>query len=211
MCLRMTEITLHENSDAGAIADWLETHLSKTLATADGPVSITIPGGSTPFPILTELVTRDLDWARLHVWPNDDRIVPEDHEASNTGKMRALLEPVGAVVVGLEEEGTPPHFALTWLGMGPDGHIASLFPNTDPKDDDGEVIRRLTPDPLPPHAPFDRITLTIPALLDSDAVLFTLGGAADKREVFEAAARGQNDLPIARLLSAAGQSVTCFA
>jgi len=102
-----------------------------------------------------------------------------------------------------------PHFALAWLGMGGDGHIASLFPNTDPRADDPQRIRCLTPDPLPPEAPFDRITLTIPALLDSDELLFVMRGG-DKRALLEAAAMGENDLPVARLLGAARQPVTCF-
>ena len=156
------------------------------------------------------LVRRDLDFARLEVWPNDDRIVPEDHEASNTGKLRALLEAVGAQVVALGEDSAPPHFALTWLGMGDDGHIASLFPNTDPDPADPQAVRRLTPDPLPPHAPFDRITLTIPALLDCDALLFVIRGDA-KRAVFDGAVAGAHDLPVARLLAAGrDKPVTCF-
>jgi 6-phosphogluconolactonase len=208
MTLRMGHITIFEGANRMVVAGWL-------LGKLGGEGAITVPGGSTPFPIiaaLTELV--GIDWPGWAVWPNDDRIVPEDHEASNTGKIRALFEPVGAAVVPLTVDAAPPHFALTWLGMGPDGHIASLFPNTDPKVDDAQAVRRLTPDPLPPHAPFDRITLTIPALLATDAILFTLGGAADKRAVFDAAARGENDLPIARLLGAArarGIPVTVFA
>ena len=67
----------------------------------------------------------------------------------------------------------------------------------------------LTPDPLPPEAPFDRITLTIPALLDSDELMFVIRGD-EKRALFEAAARRENDLPVARLLGAARQPVTCF-
>ena len=102
-----------------------------------------------------------------------------------------------------------PHFALAWLGMGADGHIASLFPNSDPLVDDPQMIRMLTPDPLPPEAPYDRITLTIPALLASDELLFVIRGG-DKRALFEAAARSENDLPVARLLGAAQQPVTCF-
>jgi 6-phosphogluconolactonase len=102
-----------------------------------------------------------------------------------------------------------PRFALAWLGMGADGHVASLFPNTDPRVDDPLKVRMLTPDPLPPEAPFDRVTLTLPALLDADALLFVIRGAA-KRALFEAAVRGENDLPIARLLGAARQPVTCF-
>ena len=194
----------------GQIADWLFDHLSATLAASDGAIAITVPGGSTPFPILAELAQRPLDWERIAVWPGDDRIVPEDHPASNVGRIRALLEPVGAEVVALTEDAVPPHFAVAWLGMGGDGHIASLFPNTDPQVDDPQVLRRLTPDPLPPEAPFDRLSLTIPALLNSDAVIFVIRGA-DKLALFEAAVRGEHDLPVARLLGAARQPVTCFA
>ena len=197
MVAGMADITIIENADAGAIADWIAARLGGTGA-------ITIPGGSTPFPIIAALIARGgIAWAGWQVWPNDDRIVPEDHEASNTGKMRALLEPAGAAIMPLAGDAAPPHFALTWLGMGPDGHIASLFPNTDPAMDDPQMVRRLTPDPLPAHAPFDRITLTIPALAATGEILFTLGGAADKRAVFDAALAGEHDLPVARLLRVA--------
>ncbi|MDT9012482.1 6-phosphogluconolactonase [Novosphingobium sp. APW14] len=194
----------------GQIADWLFEHLSATLAATDGTIAITVPGGSTPFPILAELAQRSLDWSRIAVWPGDDRIVPEDHPASNVGRIRALLEPAGAQVIALTEEAKPPHFAVAWLGMGGDGHIASLFPNTDPQADDPLTLRRLTPDPLPPEAPFDRLSLTIPALLDSDQVIFVIRGA-DKVALFQAALRGEHDLPVARLLKVAHQPVTCFA
>ena len=204
----MQNVTIIEHADTSGIAGWLAGALGKAGA-------VTVPGGSTPFPILAALIAAGgADWAGRDIWPNDDRIVPEDHEASNTGKLRALLEPAGARIVPLTEDAAPPHFALTWLGMGADGHIASLFPNTDPAVDDPQTVRRLTPDPLPPHAPFDRITLTIPALLDTDALVFTLGGAADKRAVIAAALRGESDLPVARLLRAAmarGIPVTIFA
>ncbi|WP_379545644.1 6-phosphogluconolactonase [Qipengyuania sp. DSG2-2] len=206
----MDNLTLIENAAPSATADWLAEHLSAAFASTDGPVTITVPGGSTPFPIMEQLVRPDLDWSRLVVWPGDDRVVPEDHAASNTGKLRALFEPAGAEVATLTVMEKVPPFALCWLGMGADGHIASLFPNTDPQVDAPQKIVRLTPDPLPPEAPFDRISLTIPALLDSGQILFTLGGSADKRAVFEAAAKGENDLPVARLLRAATQPVTCF-
>ena len=207
----MTAVDLIENVGAGVIADWLDACIASALEASDGPVAIAVPGGSTPFPIMQQLVMSDLDWTRLNVWPGDDRIVPEDHEASNTGKVRALFEPVGAKVQALDQHVPPPRFALAWLGMGDDGHIASLFPNTDPQVNDVQMVRRLTPDPLPAHAPFDRITLTLPALLNSDALLFTLGGSEAKRSVFESAIAGEHDLPISRLLGAATQPVTCFA
>ena len=205
----MADVTIIENADDGAIADWLAARLAEALASTEGPVTITVPGGSTPFPIIGKLLESDLDFARLVVWPNDDRIVPEDHAASNTGKLRALFEPAGAEVVTLTEMEAVPRFDLAWLGMGADGHIASLFPNTDPQLDEARRIVRLTPDPLPPEAPFDRISLTLPALLDSVQVAFVIRGE-DKRAVFDAAAAGASDLPVARFLSGASQPVTCF-
>jgi 6-phosphogluconolactonase len=205
----MAEIEIVEGAADGAIADWLAGRLAAALADTDGEVAISVPGGSTPFPILAELARVQLDWRRIAVWPGDDRIVEEASPASNVGRIRALLEPAGARIVPLAEDAAPPHFALVWLGMGGDGHIASLFPNTDPRADDPLRLRRLTPDPLPPEAPFDRLSLTIPALLDSDRLLFVIRGA-EKRALFEAAAAGGNDLPVARLLAAARQPVLCF-
>lgn len=192
------------------IADWVEARLNLALkAAGDKPIAISVPGGSTPFPIFADLVERDLDWSRISVWPGDDRIVPEDNPASNVGRIRAILEPAGAKVVALSEQAEPPHFALVWLGMGTDGHVASLFPNTDPQADAADKIIRITPDPLPPEAPYDRLSLTIPALINGDALMFVIRGAA-KRSLFEAAARQENDLPVARLLKAWGKPVTCF-
>jgi 6-phosphogluconolactonase len=205
----MASIRIVESTVIRQIVNWLSGILTDSLTRTTANIAITIPGGSTPFPILAELVCSTLDWQRITIWPGDDRIVAEDHPASNVGRIRALLEPLGARIAPLAENASPPHFALTWLGMGEDGHIASLFPNTDPQADDPLPLRRLTPDPLPPEAPFDRLSLTIPALLDSDALLFVIKGTA-KRAVFETAAAGGNDLPIARLLRAASQPVTCF-
>ena len=205
----MAEVHIIDGATDSEIADWLECRLAGALTNSGGDIAITVPGGATPFPILADLSRRPLEWRRIAVWPGDDRIVRESHPASNAGRIRALLEPAGARIVALNETARPPHFALTWLGMGEDGHIASLFPSTDPRVDDPLPLRRLTPHPLPPEVPFERISLTIPALLDSDALLFVIRGAA-KRALFEAAAAGANDLPVARLLRAATPPVTCF-
>ncbi|HYD23770.1 MAG TPA: 6-phosphogluconolactonase [Croceibacterium sp.] len=205
----MAAVEIVADASDADIAAWLHGRLAAALAAGEAPVAITVPGGSTPFPILALLAERPLDWRRVTVWPGDDRVVPEDHPASNAGRIRALLEPAGAEVVTLTTMEAVPRFALAWLGMGEDGHIASLFPSADPRADDPRPIRRLTPEPLPPEAPFERITLTIPALLDSAELLFVIRGAG-KRALFEAAAMRENDLPVARLLGAARQPVTCF-
>jgi len=204
----MPKIEIIENADDAAIAKWVAERLRAALAVAE-EIAVTVPGGSTPFPIFDRLARMDLPWERISVWPGDDRIVEEDQPASNVGKIRARLEPVGARIVPLAEDAAPPHFALAWLGMGADGHIASLFPNTDPRVDDPLPVRRLTPDPLPPEAPFDRVSLTIPALVDSDEVMFVIRGA-DKRAVLDGAIAGEHDLPVARYLKVARHKVTCF-
>ncbi len=201
----MGDVKIIDNAADAVVADWL----ARQLGAKSGRIAITIPGGSTPFPILTQLAGKGIDWGRITVWPGDDRIVAENHPASNVGRIRAVLQPLGASIVPLHEAEFPPHFALAWLGMGGDGHIASLFPSSDPQADDGQPIRRLTPDPLPPEAPFDRLSLTMPSLLASDQMMFVIRGA-EKRALFVAAAAGENDLPVARLLAAARQPVTCF-
>jgi 6-phosphogluconolactonase len=205
----MDDLSIIGGASDADIAAYVETAIRAALAGQPGPVAVTVPGGSTPFPVLAQLAAADLDWRRVTVWPNDDRVVPEDHPASNVGRIRALLGSTGAEVVTLTVMEQVPRFALAWLGMGEDGHVASLFPNIDPRADEAAPIIRLTPDPLPPEAPFDRISLTLPSLLASDRLVFVIRGAA-KRRVFEEAAAGRSDLPVARLLAAATQPVTCF-
>lgn len=207
-----TPVQITDAASDRDIALWIAARLQTALAQSTAPVAITMPGGQTPFPILAELAKLDLPFARLVVWPGDDRIVPEDHPASNVGRIRAFLEPLGATVIALEEGAVPPHFALAWVGMGNDGHVASLFPNTDPQPDAPRAVLRLTPDPLPPEAPFDRLSLTIPCLADCDQLFFVARGA-EKRAIFAAAAAGEHDLPVARLLAASqrGAPVQLFA
>ncbi len=174
------------------------------------PRAIAVPGGSTPGPILAALAQRaDIGWRDVAVWLTDDRCVTTDHPASNFGLLERSLAATGAALIPLEEGTTPPSFDLVWLGMGADGHIASLFPNTDPHADGALEVVRLTPDPLPPEAPFDRLSLTLSALVRARHIMLVLKGT-EKRKILDDALGGANDLPIARLLSAAQAPVTIF-
>ena len=93
-------VTLTPGADDAAIAQWLGARLAAALAETAGDVAITVPGGSTPFPILALLAAMPLDWARIVVWPGDERLVAEDHTASNVGRLRAALGPSGSPVTG---------------------------------------------------------------------------------------------------------------
>jgi len=197
-------VTFAADASVPAIADFIAQRLA-----GDAPRAMAVPGGSTPGPILAALAERPLGWQRIAVHLTDDRCVPADHPASNLGLVRRTLAATGAAIASLNEGMTPPDFDLVWIGMGADGHIASLFPNTDPRADAPRTVQRITPDPLPPEAPFDRLTLTIPALLATRALMLVAKGA-DKRAVIDAALAGRSDLPIARLLAAARVPVTIF-
>ena len=208
--LRNTDI--RNTAGDGVVVRWLADTLELAFARSNEPLAVTFPGGSTPGPIIQALLGERLPWDRLVVWPNDERDVPADHEASNTGALRRLLEPAGAQVATLTVMERIPRFALSWIGMGADGHIASLFPNTDPRADDERKVVRITPDPLPHDAPYERTSLTIPALIDADAIVIVARGA-QKRAVIDAAVAGRNDLPIHRFLKAAEEAdraVTIF-
>lgn len=205
----MAEIELiHEWNDID-VARWVAARLEVALRERSGIVAVAVPGGSTPFPILRKLSRFPLDFERLEFWPSDERNVPEDHHSSNTGRIRASLASSGASIKQIKEGMQTPHFALVWLGMGPDGHVASLFPSSNPRLDDPIMVRHIVPDPLPPEAPFARTSMTLPALLDSDGIIFVFRGS-ERQSLFKQSMRGENDLPISRLLSETKTRVTAF-
>ena len=190
----MSEVIWAERGDAEAVAD----RVASVIAQA-GAKTLAVPGGRTPVPILKALAARGLDWAGAEVWPTDDRVVSADHPASNFGMLRRTFGGTGAMLRPLEPSARPPRFDLVWLGMGEDGHVASVFPNACDAIPVAPAVAEVTPDPLPPEAPFARLTLTLGALADCGAMILVVSGAG-KRAVIEDAIAGRSDLPIARLL-----------
>ncbi len=200
----MSDIRYADNASLEAVADFIEAAIA-----GRENAQMAVPGGRTPGPYLAELAKRDVCWGNVQIWLTDDRCVPTDHAASNYGLLKKHLGASDVYITPLAEDLEPPHFDLVWLGMGADGHIASLFPNMDPRPDGEPQIVRNTPDPLPPEAPFDRVSLNMAALTNSDAIMLLLSGD-EKRAVLDAAIAGENDLPVARLLSAATCPITIF-
>ena len=200
----MADIAFAKDTATAAIAD----HVAAAIA-GKAAAHIAVPGGRSPGPVFAELAARDLDWDGSEIWLTDDRCVPAGHAASNLGLLTSHLGGAGATIVPLTQKARPPRFDLVWIGMGADGHIASLFPNMDPQPGGAPAIVRDTPDPLPPEAPFDRVSLNIAALTNADAIMLLMTGD-EKKAVLDAALAGDSDLPVARLIGAATCPITIF-
>jgi 6-phosphogluconolactonase len=151
--------------------------------------------------VYERLAERDLDWSSWHVWWSDERDVPPDHEDSNERLARETLldrvgvpdeqiHPLRSTVVEL-----PPRFDLILLGIGPDGHTASLFPGR-PELEATEPIVYVSEPGLPPLHP--RYTFTLPLLNAGPVVAFLVGGEG-KREILARVLAGDESLPAARV------------
>ncbi len=215
----------HEYPDAAALADALRERLHVACVDAlreRGQAVLSLAGGRTPLPAYRALAASDtLDWSKIVLIPGDDRCVPHDHAASNVAALRnafsaargvrieALTSADGDPVVSLAQArrmlaGYATAFDAVVLGMGEDAHTASLFPNVvglaDAMAEDAhEDAFDLTPDPLPPEAPFARITLGYARLLRTRSVHLLVTGER-KREILRNAQTTHD--PIGRPISA---------
>lgn len=193
-----------------AVAQALARELEAALAerAPDGErVTLAAAGGGTPGPILERLGAQALPWERVRVTPTDDRCVADDHPARNAAMLRARLAQAaaaGAEVAALEDApDAAPDIVL--LGFGGDQHVASIFPAGEgmaaARGGDAPVTLMTTPEPLPPEAPFARVTLSLPALFGARRILIAAAGP-DKRRAFEAA-RDANppETPLAAVLA----------
>lgn len=197
---------------AGVLADGLAQR---------GSASLIVPGGSTPAPIFERLSATHLDWANLHVGLTDERWMKATHTDSNEHLVRhALLrgEAKGAVFhplysdakrpsAGLAEAerqvgAMPRPFDAVLLGMGTDGHFASLFPGV-PETAAGLDLQNaaLCIAVDKPQSGYARMSLTLVALLQARLILVAISGRP-KRAIAVEALEGQGDYPIAALFAA---------
>jgi 6-phosphogluconolactonase len=196
---------------------------------AKGTCSLALSGGSTP-PVLYRLLAsrfrEDIPWAAVHIFWGDERYVPPDDSRSNYGMARkTLLDHVPCPAANIHRMPTHfptpdaaardyeallrshfstawPRFDLMFLGLGPDGHTASLFPGTLAVD---ERTRWVLP-VLDPPAPPMRLTLTLPVLSQSAHTYFLVSGS-DKAQALRAASAESADphvCPAAGVRPAAG-------
>lgn len=202
--LGMTNMKWAGVGDSRAVADAFGERLA-----GYSPIRIAFPGGATPLPILKILRTRPIPWKRVIATVTDERIVPSNHPASNFGRLSDALAGTQAMLQPLMENSPAPHFDLVWLGIGNDGHTASLFPSAEIDYAAAPAIIRVMPRPLPSEAPYERLSLNPAAILQCEELFVVATGSA-KRSVLEAAVCRSNDLPITRILAAARCAVTIF-
>ena len=227
-------VALHPCPDATTLAQTLAADIAQRLraaVTERGQALLAVSGGISPVPLFQQLSQQALPWAQVTVLLVDERCVPPDHADSNSALVRQhLLQGPAAAARWLPFFDALPHFdtdtdlpsltasanqrlqALPWpldvavLGMGEDGHTASLFPRAP-----GLEVALSSTDPVawtrPATAPHARLTLTLPTLLTARCLVLTLSGQA-KQAVFERACLGPTaDLPISMLLQQAASPV----
>ena len=151
------------------------------------------------------LAALDLDWPSWHVWWSDERVVPPGHPDSNESLARETLlsrvpvpeeqiHPLRSLEVAL-----PAAFDLVLLGLGSDGHTASLFPGHEEElADPGPLVYVPEPGLPPPHP---RISFSLAYLNAQPLVSFLVGGE-EKRELLARMLAGDEALPAGRVRAA---------
>lgn len=221
----------HDHADVAALTARVALELEHACRDAiakRGAAWLALAGGRTPLPMYARLAASAFAGI-ISAIPTDERCVPHAHPACNLRALREAFAANDAIIAnGLTvEDGdeaaslrqarallalNAQPFDAVLLGMGADGHVASLFPGAANlaeglSMEGGRVAIATLPDPLPPEAPFARISLTLPRLLHAREILLVVTGE-DKRRVLRQAQQHDGDpaapgfLPVAALLHA---------
>jgi 6-phosphogluconolactonase len=204
----MTEFKVFESIETASVA--LAGHIAKRLeiaVTQRGSAAIVVSGGASPLATFRALRRHKLPWHKVTVVPSDERLVPPDHEDSNEGMIRRELmqeEAAAATLFSLAGATNPEDMQLAslntrlgklassldlvLLGMGDDGHTASLFPDSPDiafalSSTDFCVVQR------PAHLEVARLSLTPALLIDAKEIILLFFGAS-KRAVYDRAIAG---------------------
>ena len=198
---------------------------------ANGRFTVALSGGSTPKTLYSLLATKpNITWGKIFIFWGDERHVPPDHPESNYRMANAALlskvsvppgnifrvhaEEKDAATAALQYErtlqdffhlapGEFPRFDLIFLGLGPDGHTASLFPGTSALN---ETKRLVVANWVPKFNTY-RITFTFPVLNAAACVMFLTSGADKAAILHEILENSSADLPSQKVRPARGQLI----
>ena len=189
--------------------------------------ALAVTGGGDAQVFLPPLAGTNVDWSRTQVFWGDERAVPPDHDDSNYGQVKAswldrISVPPDRVhrMPGERRDldaaardyeaamrdalGPEPVLDLVWLGVGPDGHVCSLFPGHPLLDESVQWVRAIADSPKPPPR---RITLTMPVLTQARLTVVTVEGERKAEAMRAAIDDPSSPLPIARVLRETPRSV----
>ena len=227
----MVECTFRDSETLVAeLADRISQSLLKSIV-AHGRASLAVSGGSTPKPLFRRLSAVDIPWRDVVITLVDERWVDSADPASNERLVRQYLlqdRAAAATFIGLKNSSRtaaqgeaqceqelrriPRPFTVLLLGMGNDGHTASLFPGsaqlaaaTDMHS--GRICMAVTP----ADAPHERMTLTLPAILDAEEIILHITGSAKKAVLAKAQEAGPaEDMPVRFVLGRQDRPVAVY-
>lgn len=208
---------------AEALAMRLRDEVEGALAER-GRATVALTGGSFAPAFYPRLAGLTLDWSRLRFFWGDERAVPPEHEDSNYRLARELwLEPAGVPAASVHrmrgetedldaaaasyaqmlatEAGEPPRLDVVMLGVGDDGHVASLFPGHPLLRERERTVAAIFDAPKPPQP--RRLTLTLPVLTHARLVVVGALGAKKAVPIAEALGDPASSLPLALVLRGA--------
>ena len=204
--------------DNTSLADAAATYVAqraRDCVAARGEFIFAFSGGTTPWAMFQRLATLDVPWAQVKFFQVDERIAPEGDPSRNLTNLEASLGPVAATVVAMpvnddDLAGAPDRYAsliperfdMVHLGLGPDGHTASLVPG----DPVLSVVDRLVSLTGPYHDE-RRMTLTYPAIARANQLLWLIAGA-DKRVPLAKLLAGDQSIPAGRVVAASSLVMT---